>query len=311
MRLEINLEHYQVFYYVAKLGSISKTAEALHLTQPAVSHIIKLLEYRLGCQLFYRRSRGVELTGNGAILLPYVSSMLNQITAGEKRITKLVNLEEGELYIGAIETVLADFLPGYIRRFSEQYPGIRIHIKGPSSMTIIEGVLNGTLDVGFVVSPVETLSSRLSFTSLYETRDIFVAGARYEEYRQRIMPLATLLQEPLICLQKHTSGRAALEAYAASTGIELKPTYSVFSPNTIIELTSRNLGIGIIMEDCVKDELQSGKLFELHAEALLPERQIYMVTSKEFPLSMACRSFISLIESSASPERSRRRISSS
>ena len=59
MRLEINLEHYQVFYYVAKLGSISKTAEALHLTQPAVSHIIKLLEYRLGCQLFYRRSRGV------------------------------------------------------------------------------------------------------------------------------------------------------------------------------------------------------------------------------------------------------------
>ena len=51
------------------------------------------------------------------------------------------------------------------------------------------------------------------------------------------------------------------------------------------------------MEDCVKDELQSGKLFELHAEALLPERQIYMVTSKEFPLSMACRSFISLIES--------------
>ena len=97
MRLEINLEHYQVFYYVAKLGSISKTAEALHLTQPAVSHIIKLLEYRLGCQLFYRRSRGVELTGNGAILLPYVSSMLNQITAGEKRITKLVNLEEGEL----------------------------------------------------------------------------------------------------------------------------------------------------------------------------------------------------------------------
>ncbi len=302
MKLEISLEHYQVFYYVAKLGSISKAAEALHLTQPAVSHIVKLLETRLESKLFYRRARGVELTDAGSVLLPYVSSMLSQISAGEKRIMKISQLEEGDLYIGAIETALVDLLPGYLRRFSEKYPGIRIHIKGPSSSTILEGIINGTLDVGLVVSPVETLSSKLHFTPLSETRDVLIAGEGYEQFKNRIVPAATLLEQPIICLQKNTAGRSALEAYTKSRGIHLVPAYSVYSPTTILKLVEQGLGIGIILEDYVKEALAVGRCFEVHSEILLPERHLYMVISREFPLSNACRRFTSLIESSALQE---------
>lgn len=297
MNTEINLEYYQVFYYVAKLGSISRAAGALHLTQPAVSHIIKTLESKLGSKLFYRQPRGVELTDAGSTLLPYVSSMLSQISAGEKRILKISNLEDGDLYIGAVETAFSDgLLPLFLRRFNMAHPGIRVHLRGPNSTSILEEIASGTLDLGFAVSPVEELSDRLRFISVRETRDIFIAGEGYGRFRDRIVPLGEILAEPLICLHRGMSGRNSLEEFMKEQGQSLNPAFSVYSPTMIVPLVEAGLGIGVLIEECAKPSLASGRCFAVSSDTLLPERRLYMVVSREFQPSIACRTFLSMIE---------------
>ena len=123
-----NLEYYRVFYYVARCSSVTKAAEALSLSQPAVSQSIRQLEKALGSSLFVRSARGISLTAEGKILYEYVEKGYSAFLAGETRMLQMQNLECGEITIGASDMTLRFFLLPYLERFHEKYPGVRFQI---------------------------------------------------------------------------------------------------------------------------------------------------------------------------------------
>ena len=101
-----NLEYYKVFYHVAKYGGLTAAAEALSISQPAVSQSMKQLEEALGTKLFSRTARGIRLTQEGELLYSYVAKGYEQIEQGEKLLQQMLHLELGEIRIGASDLTL-------------------------------------------------------------------------------------------------------------------------------------------------------------------------------------------------------------
>ncbi len=106
----VNFELYKVFYLTAKSGSLSKAAKELYITQPSVSHSIKLLEDTLGLQLFARTSKGVELTKEGAVLFSYIEQAYNFISLAEEKLSELRNFSSGEIKIGGSDSLCKHYL---------------------------------------------------------------------------------------------------------------------------------------------------------------------------------------------------------
>src|SRR5689334_17955333 len=126
MKMEFNMEWYRVFYWTAKLGSLTRAAEKLHITQPAVSHTLKQLEGALGGQLFFRSTKGVALTAEGDVLYQYVKQAIDLFESGEKKLAAMKDLSYGEIKIGASDTLCKHFLLPHLEHFHRQYPDIKI-----------------------------------------------------------------------------------------------------------------------------------------------------------------------------------------
>lgn len=151
--LDINLEWYRCFYWVAKTGSLTAAAERLHITQPAVSHTIKQLEARIGGPLFFRASRGVTLTKEGEVLQQYMEQAFTQIANAERAMADINQLNSGEIRIGASDTLCKHYLLPYLRQFHTRYPEVRIHVTNRTTPETISLLKKGELDFGIVGGP--------------------------------------------------------------------------------------------------------------------------------------------------------------
>ena len=125
--MDINLELYKVFYYVATTLSFSEASRQLFISQSAVSQSIKTLEKKLGHTLFIRSTKKVLLTPEGELLLEHVKPALLMLDEGEALLSG-DNMLKGQLRIGASDTICRYFLIEYFRRFHQSYPDVRIKV---------------------------------------------------------------------------------------------------------------------------------------------------------------------------------------
>lgn len=154
------------------IGSISKAADFLHISQPAITKCIKKLEQELDITLFYRTPKGVSLTENGAIFFEFVKNGVESFLNGEHKLTSLNNLETGNLKIGASTTVTRYFLLPYIEQFHKTYPKIEISITNHLTNNLISLLKNGSLDFLIVNLPMKT-DNRLKVIPCCELHDCF------------------------------------------------------------------------------------------------------------------------------------------
>ena len=141
-----HLEYYKVFYYVAKYRSLTVAAE--HRA---------ILENAVGTRLFIRTSRGVRLTAEGELLAGYVSAGYEQIELGEKKLMQMLDLEIGELRIGASDMTLRFYLLPYLERFHEKYPGIKVTVSNAPTPETLASLLKGKIDFGVVSTPFDSV----------------------------------------------------------------------------------------------------------------------------------------------------------
>lgn len=126
--MSVKLELYRVFKEVAEVGNITAAAQALYISQSAVSQSIKQLENDLQTRLFSRNSRGVTLTAEGKMLYEYVRSAMGLLETGEEKLSQTRELQMGQLVIGASDTVTSQFLLPYLDGFHREHPAIHIQI---------------------------------------------------------------------------------------------------------------------------------------------------------------------------------------
>lgn len=141
---------YQVFYAVVKERSFQKAAESLNLTPSAISHTISSMEKELGFPLFVRSKQGVQLTGYGESLRPYILNVLQSEDSLQEAIAQMNGLEKGTVKIGAFNSICTTLLPQLIKSFREQHPSIEIEVYQGTYDDVRKWIKNGTVDLGFL-----------------------------------------------------------------------------------------------------------------------------------------------------------------
>lgn len=159
------------------IGSISKAANFLYISQPAVTKSIKKLEEELSITLFYRTPKGVTLTENGRLFFEFIKNGVESFINGEHKLTSINNLETGVLRIGASSTVTKYFLLPYIEKFHKEYPKIDISITNHLTSTMISLLKNGSLDLLVVNLPMK-IDNTLNVIPCAKLHDCFARKFR-------------------------------------------------------------------------------------------------------------------------------------
>ncbi|WP_169085065.1 LysR family transcriptional regulator [Paenibacillus sp. PL91] len=285
-----NYELYKVFYWAAKTGSLTQAAKFLYITQPSVSHAIKQLEESFGITLFYRNSKGVALTQEGAILYSYIEKSQILITLAEEKLAALKNLDSGELRIGGSDSLFKHYLLPYLEDFHQRYPGIKLQLIHGTTPEIIAFLKEGKIDLGVVRMPI--VDPQLEVKEGIQLQDCFVAGARYAELKNMVLSLERLLQYPVILFSRNSRARMAITELFQGYGLELKPEIEVGSVDLLIEFARKGLGISYVTREFVSKELDEGSLFEIKLEVELPPSQVGIMIMRNMPLSIAASHFI-------------------
>lgn len=289
-----NLEYFKVFYYTARLGSVTKAANELAISQPAVSQSLKQLEKTLGIPLFQRAARGVRLTAEGQMLFTYVEKGYEQIEMGVEKLRQMQNLERGEVHIGASDMTLQFYLLPYLERFHEQYPDIKVIVTNAPTPETLQLLRSGKIDFGVVSTPFVQAEDILA-TEVREIEDVFVAGRRFISYKNKMLDLKDLERLPMIFLENNTSTRSYMDEYLAQNGITLQPEFELATSGMIVQFALRNLGVGCVVRDFAAEYLESGLLFELRFNKMIPKRSFCVVQSKRGALSAAARKLLDIM----------------
>ena len=294
--MNINLELYKTFYYVAKNESISRAANELLISQPAISKAIKTLEDQLNTNLFIRKRDGVELTEAGETIYKKIKDAMDLIGSAESDLKTLTNMESGTINIGASKTIIHEFLMPYIKSFHKAHPNINIKIHTDKTSDIIKKAKMGIIDVIFTNLPY-TLPQEFNEFKLIDLHDCFIANEDFSEYKNKKLTIKDLENLPLLVLTKGTATRIRLDNFCKENNIHIKPAME-FSSNTLIkEFTEEGFGIGLLNEEHIKEELQSGKLFKLDINLTLKEKYLGMVYNKDNK-SLIAKNFIKYIKDS-------------
>ncbi len=291
--MDISLELYKVFYHVAQTQSFSQAAARLFVTQSAVSQAIKNLESQLQAPLFFRKTRQVTLTPEGKLLLAHVEQALNYVRIAESKIQEMRNLQAGEIHVGVSDTICKYFLLPVLAAFNRRYSQVKIRVVNRTSFQILEILRKGGIDLGIVTLPVE---SGLSVTPFLPVEDIFVAGDRFTQLRNRRSPLAELQKYPLLLLERGSGTRSNLEAQLQAMGLALKAEIELESVDLLVEFARAGLGIAHVLRESVHHELRQNRLFEVKIREKLPLRELGIVTLPQVPVSQAARKLIELLQ---------------
>lgn len=292
--MEVNLEWYRVFYWIAKTGSLSKAAEQLHITQPAVSHTVKQLESTLGGQLFFRTPKGVTLTTEGAVLLQHIEQAFHAVRIGEKAIAEMNSVNTGEIAIGASDTLCKHFLLPYLEQFHEQHPGVRVRVTNRTTPETLQLLKAGKIDFGIVSLPVT--DKQVDIRESTPLQDCFVGGRGYQALADGPpLSLEQLNQYPLLLLEQGSSTRRYLDDYTASRGITFNPEFELGSVDLLIQFARSGFGLAFVIRDYALEDLERGDLCEIPLAQSFPARHIGIATLRGIPLSAATRSFLALL----------------
>ena len=287
----VNLELYRVFHAVAKCGSLTKAAESLYISQPAVSQSIKQLEGQLGGKLFLRTPKGMELTEAGNIMIEYVEKAMNLLNTAENKFSELKGITVSTIKIGASDTLCKHFLLKYIDEFHHKYPQINLQVFNRTTPETIELLKTSRVDLGFVNLPVDDNELNM-IEPCMELNDIFIYSKKFMEENKEVLALKKLENYPLLMLEMSSNTRKSIVDFTHSLGINLNSEIELGSLDLLIEFTKCGLGIGCVPKEYVLNELESGELYELKTSPTLPVRGIGLITLNHAPINYIIKEFI-------------------
>lgn len=290
-----NWEYYKVFYHVAKTGSFTASAKELSVSQSAVSQSVKQLETLLSTPLFRRMAKGVQLTAEGELLFSFIEKGYEQIEMGEKKLSQMLNLELGEIRIGASDMTLRFYLLPFLEKFHESFPEIKVTVTNAPTPETLRFLKEGKIDFGVVSTPFEEEDG---FTSVKvkEIHDTFVAGRKFISYKNKTLDFKELEKLPLIFLEGTTSTRMYMDRFLQENHVMVNPEFELATSDMVVQFAMRSLGVGCVVRDFAKEALDSGLLFELRFNKMIPKRHFCVVTDRTGSLSTAAQRLVEILE---------------
>lgn len=272
----MTLDQLRIFLAVVEHLHFTRAAEALYITQPAVSAAIQTLEEQHGVKLFHRIGRHIEITEAGELLQVEAQKILDQVALTERGLRELNNLQRGELKLGSSLTIGNYWLPSKISQFKRKYPGIIVNCTLGNTEAICVGTATGQFDLGLVEGEVKaSVESSLTQDIVGSDRLLVVVGKSHPWFELPEISLTELHTTAWVMREPGSGTQQRFEQALKDWGIapsQLNIILVFSSGEMVKEAVESGIGASGISELMVKKELQLGTL-----------RSIRVVDSRETP----------------------------
>lgn len=277
----VDIQRIQTFLCAAESSSLTEAAKQLHLTQPAVSHQIKLLEQELGVKLFTRGSGGLKMTEAGELLLPWARRLLHDVDDMKDMMSSTQDVFAGELRIMCSTCIGKYLLPQLAARFCRRYPKIKVRILACGPERTALRLLEGDAHLGIVSH--ETNDKGIESQEFFEDKIELVIPANHRWAGRSSIEPSEIVREPFL-LREETSGtRWVMLAELSKFDIHLEDLnifMEIGNAEGIMEAVSHGHGISFVSELASSHLRELGRVVRMPVDGLNIKRTIYMVRKR-------------------------------
>ncbi len=278
----------KIFKTVVDLGSFSKAAEVLFLTQPTVTLQVKKLENYLGVTLLKRDKSGIKLTPEGELLYKHASKIIDDYLSMEEELSSIKKDFSKILIIGASSTIGDFLLPKFLAHFIKDRENTKVNLFIGNSKAIEEGILSKTFYIGLVED--EIASNKLQATPFYEDEIVLIANANMDIPDK--ISLEDLKKYKFIFRERGSGTRNVVEHVLKEKGIEIKPDIEASSSKAIAKLVANSNYLAFISKLVVESDIKLNNLKIVKVDDLDIKRKFSYITQKNIRLPTIEREFI-------------------
>jgi DNA-binding transcriptional LysR family regulator len=288
----VTLRQMRVFAAVARHLSFTRAARELHLTQPAVSQQIKLLEQEVGMPLFEQIGRKVQLAPAGAELLRYANQAIELLREAGESLAAMRGLKRGVLKLGAVSTAKY-FAPSLLSAFTPAYPEVSIKFTVGNREEVIKQLAGNETDLVIMGRPPRELDTEA--TAFAKHPLVIIASPTHPLAQRRRIQLRQLADEHFIIREEGSGTRASMERVFKERGVSIRVSMEVSSNETIKQAVMAGMGISFISSHTIGLEVNAGKLVLLDVAGLPLIRDWYVINLRDkklSPIATAFRGFL-------------------
>ena len=288
---QLNFHQLHIFHAVATHLSFSRAAEALEITQPAVSIQVQELEKSLGVILFHRRPRKLQITEEGEIVFAYSQRIFSLASKIVATVQEMQDLETGHLVLGASTTPGEFVLPLAVGQFRRLHPGVQVELVISNTRSIIQRILNREIDLGMVGDRGQGHSDELEMVDYVDDEIVLVASPDHPLAGLGGVQPAQVVEHGLIVREKGSATRQVAERLFRSLGADPRVELELGSNQAVKQAAGAGGGIGVISRLGIVAEIKAGMLTVLDVEGWVCRRPLILVHPKDRYLSPSQRAF--------------------
>ncbi len=292
----MNLHQLRIFSLVARLGSFSRAAEEMHISQPSVSIQVADLERSLGVELFEQLGKRIYLTDAGRVLEDYARRILGLVDEASSAVAEVTDLHRGRLAVGATTTPGTYLLPKVLSRFQERFPKITLTLEIANTRRIQERLLRNELDLGVVDEEVN--SHNLVVRPVLEDELVMVVVPTHPLASTGAVPVSALRGHRVILRERGSGTREAIEAALRGAGVEIAPSMELASSEAIKEAVAVGLGSAILSRLAVAAETAAGRLAIVPLADLAIKRPFFLIHHRDKRMGVAIQAFVEMLQAS-------------
>jgi DNA-binding transcriptional LysR family regulator len=288
----VTLRQLRAFAEVARRLSYTAAAKSLHLTQPAVSMQVRLLEQAAGLPLLEQMGRRVYLTDAGRELLRYAAGISDLLREAEDAMNALQGIGGGELSI-AVTSTAKYFAPRLLAEFRRRHPDARLRLAVSNREAVVRELTNNTVDLAIMGRPPRGLDTEAAPFARHPIG--IIAAPDHRLAGRKRLPLARLAGETFIIRERGSGTRAAMEHVFAERAFRARETLEMSSNETIKQAVMAGMGIAFLSTHTIGLELRAGRLVLLAVGGLPVMREWYVIHRRGKRLSPAAQAFKSFL----------------
>jgi len=290
----MNLYHLKTFYYTAKCKSLTKAADILCITQPAVTKQIKQLQSYYDLKFLDIIGKKVILTDAGEHLFSIADKIFDMESQAEESIKDFQHFSKGKISILSCESFGAYYLPYIIKYYNKYNHDISISMIIGHNESIIENTAELNNDIGFISKPIQ--NPKISVQEILEDNIVCITPHNYPLKRKDRLEITDIDGCNLIVHEKGSVTRKITESFIRKNKINVNIHYEISNNETIKRLVEQGLGIAFISNNMVSEEVKTGRLIALPVEDKNFKRKYYMIHHSDKYFSKPLKDFLDLVQ---------------
>jgi len=289
----MNFHQLKAFYYAVKYGSFSAAADALYITQPAVTKQIQQLQTTYGVKLLNRFGKKMVPTDAGEVLYDFADKIFQFESQAEESLRDFQQRKSGRLRIHASESFGAYYLPFIINLFRKKYPKVHVSVNIFPNQVIIDNTVRLENDMGFISYPTE--HKKLTTREILEDRLVLIAPSSHLLVRKKLLEPRQLNGQSIIMHEKGSASREIVDEFIKRHNLSVSISLELSNNEAIKRAVEEGLGLSLISEHVVSEEVKRKKLKSVPLADPALKRKFYLIHHKDKYLSHPLQMFLRMV----------------